>query len=518
LPQVPSGTTNGYINIGYQYSSNGAVSNLGHQVQYLFDWGDGTNSGWLSTGTLSAWKTWATSGTKIVKAKARCDSHTSIESLWSNNLSVIISDQSSGTTFFIPFNALNNGNVNLGNIGGGTANVTIKALDASGSVVLNQATTIPSLGVKRTWDIIGDIYDYGKPLTVEVSSDQTLSGDNIKWADPPYDTVGAGFTCAPVSQMKGTLFYFPFSSFGSVQGYAAISNTTSSTANITVQVFDAAGVLKKTVGMTVGPKGVARTWESLGNIATWADPALVKILSDQDIVVEAVRWESNKRGWGFAIFPSAIASGTSFLIPFNALNNGNVNLGNIGGGTANVTLNIWSAAGAVVKTQALTIPALGVKRTWDIIGDIYDYGKPVTVEVTSDQPLAGDNIKWADPPYDTVGAGFSCAPVSLMKGKTFYFPFSSFGTVQAYAAISNTTSSTANITVEVYDQTGLLKKTQGMTVGPKGVGRTWDSLGNIATWADPALVKITSDQDIVVEAVRWESNKRGWGFAILPII
>jgi len=424
----------------------------------------------------------------------------------------------SPASFVIPFNALNNGSVNLGNIGGGTANVTLRGLNSSGSMVFEQSTTIPSLGVKRTWDLIGDIYDYGKPLTVEVVGDQTLSGDNIKWADPPYDTVGAGFTCAPVSQMKGTLFYFPFSSFGSVQGYAAISNTTSSTANITVQVFDAAGVLKKTAGMTVGPKGVGRTWESLGNIATWADPALVKILSDQDIVVEAVRWESNKRGWGFAIFPSAIASGTSFLIPFNALNNGNVNLGNIGGGTANVTLNIWSAAGAVVKTQALTIPALGVKRTWDIIGDIYDYGKPVTVEVTSDQPLAGDNIKWADPPYDTVGAGFSCAPVSLMKGKTFYFPFSSFGTVQAYAAISNTTSSTANITVEVYDQTGLLKKTQGMTVGPKGVGRTWDSLGNIATWADPALVKITSDQDIVVEAVRWESNKRGWGFAILPII
>jgi len=435
-----------------------------------------------------------------------------------NSLNSNEASASTSASFVIPFNALNNGNVDLGNISGAMANVTIRALNASGSVVLNQSTTIPAMGVRRTWDLVGDIYDYGKPLTVEIGSDQTLSEDNIKWADPPYDTVGAGFTCAPVSQMKGTLFYFPFSSFGSVQGYAAISNTTSSTANITIQVYDAAGTLKKTQGMTVGPKGVARTWESLGNIATWADPALVKIVSDQDIVVEAVRWEQNKRGWGFAIFPSAIASGTSFLIPFNALNNGNVNLGNIGGATANVTLNIWSAAGAVVKTQGLTIPALGVKRTWDIIGDIYDYGKPVTVEVTSDQALAGDNIKWADPPYDTVGAGFNCAPVSQMKGTLFYFPFSSFGSVQGYAAISNATSSTANITIQVYDATGALKKTQAMTVGSRGVGRTWESLGNIATWADPALVKITSDQDIVVEAVRWEQNKRGWGFAILPIL
>jgi hypothetical protein len=171
-----------------------------------------------------------------------------------------------------------------------------------------------------------------------------------------------------------------------------------------------------------------------------------------------------------------------------------------------------------VKEQAFTIPAKGVKRSWDVIGNIFAYGKPATVEVTSDQALVGDNIKWANPPNDTVGAGFSCGPLSLIKGKTFYFPFSAFGQSNGYAVISNTAVSAANLTIEVYDQTGVLKRTSNMMIGAKGVARTWETIGSIQAIADPALIRITSDQDVVVEAIRWEENKRGWGFAVLPVI
>jgi hypothetical protein len=422
-----------------------------------------------------------------------------------------------GTTFFIPFGALNNGNVNIGNLGSATANIMLRILDANGLSKKDQSATIPAKGVKRTWDLIGNIFAYGKPVTVEVTSDQTLIGDNIKWSDPPYDTVGAGFTCGPLSLVKGKEFYFPFSAFGQSSGYAVVSNTTTSQANLTVEVYDQAGVLKKTSAMTVGAKGVARTWETIGSIQAIADPAVLRITSDQDVVVEAVRWEQNKRGWGFAILPSATGSGTSFLVPFGSLNNGSLNLANISASTANVTLRVLSAAGQNVKEQAFTIPAKGVKRSWDLVGNIFGYGKPVTVEVTSDQPLVGDNIKWSDPPYDTVGAGFTCGPLSLMKGKEFYFPFSAFGQSNGYAVLSNTAASQANVTIEVYDQAGVLKKTSAMTIGAKGVARTWETIGSIQAIADPAVLRITSDQDVVVEAVRWEQNKRGWGFAILPI-
>lgn len=421
------------------------------------------------------------------------------------------------STFRIPFGSLDNGNLNIANLGNSTANVAVKILNSGGTSVKEQMTTIPPNGVGKTWDLIGNIFSYGKPLTVEIRGDQLLAGDNIKWAGPPYETVGAGFTCGPEALMKGKLFFYPFSAFGQSNSYVVISNVTPAVANMTIEVYDQGGAIKKTSNFTVGPYGVVRSWEFVGSIQAVADPSLLKITSDQDVVMEAVRWEQNKRGWGFAIFPAVLSAGMNFLIPFGALDNGNVNLANIGGSMANVTLKVVNSSGAVVKQQDLTIPVRGVRRSWDIIGNIYQYGKPVTVEVTSDQALAADNIKWASPPYDTVGAGFACGPDSLMKGRLFSFPFSAFGQSNAYAVMANATANFASVKIEVFDASGTLKKTSNFTIGPKGVARSWDYVGSIQAVADPALIKITSDQDLVVEAVRWEQNKRGWGFAILPV-
>ncbi len=60
-------------------------------MQYLFDWDDGNLSGWLATGTTTASHSWASAGTYNVRAMARCDTHTTIESSWSTTLAVVIS-------------------------------------------------------------------------------------------------------------------------------------------------------------------------------------------------------------------------------------------------------------------------------------------------------------------------------------------------------------------------------------------------------------------------------------------
>ena len=52
-------------------------------VQYYFNWGDGTNSGWLATGTVMAAHSWAAAGTYNVTARARCATHTAIMSAFS---------------------------------------------------------------------------------------------------------------------------------------------------------------------------------------------------------------------------------------------------------------------------------------------------------------------------------------------------------------------------------------------------------------------------------------------------
>ena len=89
--------------MSYSYSTSGAVSNVGHPIEYRFYWGDGSYSNWSSAESAS--KSWSSPGTYTVKAQARCATHTSIESNWSGALSVIISPETvsppsipSGTT------------------------------------------------------------------------------------------------------------------------------------------------------------------------------------------------------------------------------------------------------------------------------------------------------------------------------------------------------------------------------------------------------------------------------------
>jgi len=92
-PDTPSGATNGLTGTFYTYITGGAISNTGDPLQYLLDWGDGSNSGWLPVGQSSASKSWTSTGTYIVRAQARCANHTLVLSPWSGTLSVTINHQ-----------------------------------------------------------------------------------------------------------------------------------------------------------------------------------------------------------------------------------------------------------------------------------------------------------------------------------------------------------------------------------------------------------------------------------------
>ena len=75
-PGTPSGQNQPLINVPCTYTTTGAVCNLGHEVEYSFDWGDGTTSGWSTEG--SATHAWATLGQKLVKVIARCTVHNNV--------------------------------------------------------------------------------------------------------------------------------------------------------------------------------------------------------------------------------------------------------------------------------------------------------------------------------------------------------------------------------------------------------------------------------------------------------
>ncbi|MBM4033732.1 MAG: carboxypeptidase regulatory-like domain-containing protein, partial [Planctomycetes bacterium] len=88
-PSTPSGTTNGSTGSSYTYATGGSSCSQGHAVQYRFNWGDGTYSPWSPS--TSASRSWATAGTYLVRAEARCGTDTSIVSGPSAALAVTIS-------------------------------------------------------------------------------------------------------------------------------------------------------------------------------------------------------------------------------------------------------------------------------------------------------------------------------------------------------------------------------------------------------------------------------------------
>jgi hypothetical protein len=93
-PAKPVGEDLGIWNIEYCYSTQTGSDPENDQIYCLFDWGDGSNSGWLGpfTGgqTVTACHIWTVLGTYEVKAKAR--DVWGAGSAWSEPLVVTITD------------------------------------------------------------------------------------------------------------------------------------------------------------------------------------------------------------------------------------------------------------------------------------------------------------------------------------------------------------------------------------------------------------------------------------------
>ena len=93
-PQQPEGPTSGLVGVDYRYSTKADDPNSGEgdELYYLFDWGDGSDSGWLDPKppgfTMHAEHNWTTNGVFNIRVKVR-DGHQE-ESDWSPSLTVEI--------------------------------------------------------------------------------------------------------------------------------------------------------------------------------------------------------------------------------------------------------------------------------------------------------------------------------------------------------------------------------------------------------------------------------------------
>ena len=89
-PARPHGNSLPVLGTSYMYSTDYSACSEAHDIQYRFDWGDGTFSDWLSVGPTSASHAWTASGSFAVKAQARCAFEISIVSPWSEWLLVMV--------------------------------------------------------------------------------------------------------------------------------------------------------------------------------------------------------------------------------------------------------------------------------------------------------------------------------------------------------------------------------------------------------------------------------------------
>jgi hypothetical protein len=86
VPTTPKGVSKGDMDTNYIFSTSSS-SNLLHSLEYQYDWGDGSTSIW---GLAKQSHVWTTAGIYQVRVMARCATHTSIVSGWSNIKSVTI--------------------------------------------------------------------------------------------------------------------------------------------------------------------------------------------------------------------------------------------------------------------------------------------------------------------------------------------------------------------------------------------------------------------------------------------
>jgi hypothetical protein len=97
-PDPPSGPTTGDPGEPLSYTTAGALSSCGHPLEYQFDWGDGSQTGWGGTGAQHSFS----SGSYCVRVRSRCESHTAVVSAWSGCLTVNIATAELITTPSVP--------------------------------------------------------------------------------------------------------------------------------------------------------------------------------------------------------------------------------------------------------------------------------------------------------------------------------------------------------------------------------------------------------------------------------
>jgi hypothetical protein len=168
-----SGPTAGYVGVSYQFSAS-SIDSQGHNIQYRFDWGDGSpynETGWYSNGaTVNLSHSWGSAGIYTVKVQARCPN--SGWSSWSSPRTIAIA---------VPKLTVNVYSLQHGMLYGVPVwidNVYVGTSPYSGYVTSgSHQIKVPGnlyFHVFRYYYYDG-IYNYSNPITLLINSDKTIA-------------------------------------------------------------------------------------------------------------------------------------------------------------------------------------------------------------------------------------------------------------------------------------------------------------------------------------------------------
>jgi uncharacterized repeat protein (TIGR02543 family) len=156
-----SGPSSTYVNKTESYTASGASSNLGHNLLYRFDWGDGAISGW---GSATQSHQWGGNGTFNIKSQARCESHIGEISAWPDTLRTV-------TVSYLTLSS----SVSPSGTGSVMVNPDKNSYNYNEQVTL-QAVPNPSSNYYFTnWS--RDLSSSANPATIDMDSDKTITAN-----------------------------------------------------------------------------------------------------------------------------------------------------------------------------------------------------------------------------------------------------------------------------------------------------------------------------------------------------
>ncbi len=170
-PNRPHGDLFRKANENGSYGTSGSSTNLGHDVEYQFEWADGSQSTWSDAPQTHAWPS---EGVYHVKARARCKVHTNRTSTWSTGLPVTVESTAPVV------NITTNGGADFET---DQAQVTVEGTcsdpaPSSGLAAVQISTGDANEGTPEAWRFTVDLVDGVNPLEVTATDNAGNSGSD----------------------------------------------------------------------------------------------------------------------------------------------------------------------------------------------------------------------------------------------------------------------------------------------------------------------------------------------------